>query len=541
MTKKIILFLSVILVVVLSLQGIAVQHEEPAGKSNVVRYPEEIPIDLDANVIYSTNNTITGVSLVGKSTEDYMVAWQESIKRDETNWDTDIFTYDYPAQSVNHYGVVGENDWGFSVSSRSDGYWVVWERNGSIESNHGTLLAKGNLYSYSDPSVYGDKLAFKYTTYYEEGGIKDISIEYTTIDNPTGDIKKVNFPGDLIYCSPIITDEYLAACSNIYSFSNGSLWNGVYQGGIYAIYKDWVISAGVWNFQKSIFIDAINIKTGEYERIASFNTGYDFFDSISFDNYLVAFSYDYSGYIYNVLSHKLYKINNYAGDVWHIAIGGGQVAWTDYYGHNIRVANAPDVGSFVEVKLQQSQTGLDESPNTLMVIDSQGRKYGYDADWKMYREIPGVVEVNNHEVMLFRLSAGNGEHYKYQVIGLNDGKYSLTIKRIGASTRASITELVVKATNISIKSREINQYVVDWQKVASKAADAVKLSIDVNGDGTFEREITASSEITNDVKEGTGLDNMLGLNIGGMMCIAGIAVVVIVIVLIVVLIFKKKK
>ena len=339
---------------------------------------------------------------------------------------------------------------------------------------------------------------------------------------------------------PVISDKYLASGQYIYSFVNGTFWKAVSNGDIMAIYGDWIITAGRWNFGKSIFIDAINIMSGEYERIASFDTSYDFFDSISFDNYLVAFSYDYNGYIYNVLSHKLYQINNYVGDISTIAIGGGKLAWADYYGHNLRVADAPDIGTYVEITLKDKSSQHSETYDSLLIVDSQGRKYGYDREMKEYKEISGVIEINVANPLTYRIPTGAGITFKYQVIGMHDGSYDLYIKKIGSATRASLSELVVNARGISIVKGEIDQYMVDWQKVASNAEDAVKLSIDINGDGTFEKEITTSGEITNAVKEG-GSGNMFGLNIGGIMCIAGIAVVLIVIVLIVVLIVKKKK
>ncbi len=541
MTKKIILFLSVVLLIVLSLQGIAMQHEEQVKEYHATRYAGTISVDLDAHVAYSTNNTIVDLSMAGKSTNDYMVAWDESIKMSETSWDYDVFTYSYPDGSVKHYGKTEELDMSPKISLTNGGYRVIWEQNGSIISSSGDILSGDNLNVYKNPSVWGNKLAFEYYKNDKDGGNQDEWIGYTTLDNPPGNIKKVDFPSSGELSIPVISDKYLASGQYIYSFANGTFWKAVSNGNIMAIYGDWVITAGRWNFGKSIFIDAINIMSGEYKRIASFDTSYDFFDSLSFDNYLVAFSYDYNGYIYNVLSHKLYKINNYAGDIWHIAIGGGKIAWSDYYGHNLRVADAPDVGTYVEITLKDKSTQQGETYDSLLIIDSQGRKYGYDRDMKEYKEISGVIEINVANPITYRIPTGAGISFKYQVIGMHDGSYDLQIKKIGSATRASLSELVVNAKGISIAKGEIDQYVVDWQKVASNAADAVKLSIDANGDGTFEKEITTSSEITNDAKGGSGENNVLDVNIGGMMCLVGIAVVVIVIVLIVLLVAKKKK
>ncbi len=540
MAKKIILFLSVVLVIALSLQGIAVQHGEPMREYHAERYADTVSIDLDASVVYSTDNTIVDLSTTGKSTNDYMVAWDESIKMNENSWDKDVFTYQYQDGSVKHYGKTEELDMSSKISLTNGGYMVIWEQNGSIISSSGDILSGDNLNVYKNPSVWENKLAFEYYKNDNNGGNQDEWIGYTTLDNPPGNIKKVDFTSSGELSIPVISDKYLASGQYIYSFANGTFWKAVSNGNIMAIYGDWVITAGRWNFGKSIFLDAINIMSGECERIASFVTSYDFFDSISFDNYLVTFSYDYNGYIYNVLSHKLYKINNYAGDIWHIAIGGGKITWTDYYGHKLRVADAPDIGTYVEITLKDKSSQHSETYDSLLIVDSQGRKYGYDRDMKEYKEIGGVIEINVANPIIYRIPTGSGVTFKYQVIGMYEGSYDLQIKKIDSAMRSSLSELVVNAKAISIVKGEIDQYVVDWKKVASNAADAVKLSIDINGDGTFEKEITTSGEITNDVKEG-GSGNMFGLILGVMMCIASIAVVVIVIVLIVVLVEKKKK
>ncbi len=514
MNTKIVLFLSIGILTLFLLQGfwMSAGSENELNSRESTRYPEITPISLNARSVYTTDNTIGKISVLGNT-----VAWEEYFNRGNVT-DSDILVYGNGATS--HYGIPGVSELRPRVGSR-----VVWESNGSIASNQGTVLAASGTMSYMSPDIYGSRVAFAYFDGRYKMGYVDIGSSPNFIDVSM----------DYFYY-PVISDKYIAMGNYIHCFANGTTWQILSNGySIYGIYDDWIIYAGRWNFGKSIFIDAMNMKTGEYQRIASFDTGYDFFDSIDMDRYLVVFSYDYQGYIYNVLSHKLYSISQQ--EVWHISIGGGKIAWTDYYGHNVMLADEPSIGSFVEVTLKEVDVQHGENYHHLLVVDSSGRMYGYDSDGTVHKEIPGVVEVSLINPTTYRISVVQGESFKYRVIGGHDGKYTLEIKKYGSASRASLEELIVEAKEIPIKVNEVDQYEVNWEKVASNAADAVKLSVDSDGDGNFDTEIFTSSNISPDVKSGSA---SFGFDLGGMMCIAIALIVVIVVVLAVVLLRKKR-
>ncbi len=476
------------------------------------RYTEITPINLDARTIYTTDNTVGDISVLGGT-----VAWEEYFNRGDSG-DTDIIVY--TNGGTEHYGISGVSERRPRVGSR-----VVWESNGSIESDQGTVLAASADAKYMAPDIRGSRVAFAYFDNGYKMGYVDIGSSPSFIDVSMD-----------YFDYPVISDKYIAMGSYIHCFANGTTWKIISDGySIYGIYDDWIVYAGRWNFGKSIFIDAMDMKTGEYQRIASFDTSYDFFDSIDMDGYLVVFSYDYQGYIYNVLSHKLYSISQQ--EVWHISIGGGKIAWTDYYGHNVMLADEPSIGSFVEVTLKDVDVQHGENYHHLLVVDSSGRMYGYDSDGTVHKEIPGVVEVSLINPTTYRIPVVQGESFRYRVIGGHDGKYTLEIKKYGSASRASLEELIVEAKEIPIKVNEVDQYEVNWEKVASNAADAVKLSVDSDGDGNFDTEIFTSSNISPDVKSGNA---SFGFDLGGMMCIAIALIVVIVVVLAVVLLRKKR-
>ena len=286
-----------------------------------------------------------------------------------------------------------------------------------------------------------------------------------------------------------------------------------------------------WNYEKRIW----QMDIGEYYTLDSFNI----------DGNFVVWSYDGTAYLFNLVTMQLSTYYSPMGSIGEIDVGGGKMLWTvddDYGKHYIVTGDVPATPEYVDVVLTSKVSGLDEEFSNLLLIDSSGNRMGYDSSYHHYEEISGGLELTYGKVMRFRV-VGNTAGLKYQVIGSSDGKYDLIIERHGA-TRGSDLINIAKATDISISKGEIQQYVVDWSKLASGMDGAVEISLDKNGDGTFDTTITTN---TGDINQetidsgGSGGSGGFTLYMGGAMCLILGAIVLVAIVLVVILLRKKKK
>jgi parallel beta-helix repeat protein len=124
------------------------------------------------------------------------------------------------------------------------------------------------------------------------------------------------------------------------------------------------------------------------------------------------------------------------------------------------------------------------SPAELRVHDSQGHVTGL-VNGEKKEEIPGSTYVNDTVIILYP-----NETYSHQVVGLENGNYSLLTIYV---KNGIITTF--KATSIPISTGAIHQYSIDWVSLreGKKGAD---VCVDINGDNAFEWNFTADNELT---------------------------------------------
>jgi hypothetical protein len=79
--------------------------------------------------------------------------------------------------------------------------------------------------------------------------------------------------------------------------------------------------------------------------------------------------------------------------------------------------------------------------------------------------------------------------YQYQVVGLEDGSYTLTVIRAVGNE-----SVVLRAVEIPVSDGEVHQYAIDWEAL-SRGAKSVTVSIDSDGDDTFEKTVLMEGEI----------------------------------------------
>jgi PKD repeat protein len=127
------------------------------------------------------------------------------------------------------------------------------------------------------------------------------------------------------------------------------------------------------------------------------------------------------------------------------------------------------------------------SPGYLTVYDSQNRVTGLVDGVTKEEEIPDSIYSETNELaVIFSPS----ETYRYEVRGTDEGTYGMGI--ISLHDEEADTFHVV---NVPIASGTRHVYTVDWDAL-SQGQPGVTVQIDSDGDGTFERTITADAELT---------------------------------------------
>jgi alpha-tubulin suppressor-like RCC1 family protein len=130
------------------------------------------------------------------------------------------------------------------------------------------------------------------------------------------------------------------------------------------------------------------------------------------------------------------------------------------------------------------------SPVELRVYDSQNRVTGL-VNGIVKEEIPNSSYNSTNTTVVINPAT---DSYYYQVAGTGAGTYGLEVK-VGYFLVGQTTSF--NATDIPILSGAIHQYTIDWDAL-SQGQPGVTLQIDSNGDGKFERTITAGNELTAD-------------------------------------------
>jgi TolB protein len=126
------------------------------------------------------------------------------------------------------------------------------------------------------------------------------------------------------------------------------------------------------------------------------------------------------------------------------------------------------------------------SPGELRVIDSQSRITGL-VNGEVKIDIPNSAYFDHYFALI-----NPSDSYKFTITGTEDGTYGLDLSNTFDGNKVSFT-----ATNLPISRDAIHQFTIDWNAL-SPGNDAVTLQIDANGDGTFEKTVTADKELTRD-------------------------------------------
>jgi len=128
------------------------------------------------------------------------------------------------------------------------------------------------------------------------------------------------------------------------------------------------------------------------------------------------------------------------------------------------------------------------SPGELRVYDSQNRVTGL-VNGQVKEEIQNSIYYEQDEVVVI---FSPSDTYRYEVVGTDEGTYGLEVSFIEEGEAITFT-----ATNIPTSANAVHQYTVDWDAL-SLGEEGVTVKVDSDGDGAFERTITADSVLTRD-------------------------------------------
>ncbi|MBL6982004.1 MAG: SBBP repeat-containing protein [Anaerolineales bacterium] len=143
-----------------------------------------------------------------------------------------------------------------------------------------------------------------------------------------------------------------------------------------------------------------------------------------------------------------------------------------------------------------------ESPGILRVYNSQGQATGI-VNGEVREEIPNSIYDEDEEIAIILFPTNS---YRYQVIGLEDGNYGLTINYTQDNETTTF-----RAVDISITTNAIHQYTVDWKSLA-EGEKGIAVQIDSDGDGIFEETINTSEYLSEDEFQSQRLFSLLKAN-----------------------------
>ncbi len=128
------------------------------------------------------------------------------------------------------------------------------------------------------------------------------------------------------------------------------------------------------------------------------------------------------------------------------------------------------------------------SPGEMYIRDSQGRLTGLVAG-NIREEIPeSAYDAENRRILIFDVK----DTYSCNIIGTENGNYELRITNVDNGKA-----IVFTSKEIPTNFGTIQQYAIDWS-LLSEGKEGATIEVDSNGDGTFEKTITAGYELTHD-------------------------------------------
>jgi chitodextrinase len=125
------------------------------------------------------------------------------------------------------------------------------------------------------------------------------------------------------------------------------------------------------------------------------------------------------------------------------------------------------------------------SPAELRIYDSQGNVTGL-VNGTVKEEIPNSIYDEESEIIVI-FSPEDINSYSYKVAGTDNGTYGLEVTAVESGEADTFA-----VTNISTTNETTHQYDVNW----STLSQGVNMSIDADGDGIFERNITIRLPVT---------------------------------------------
>lgn len=179
------------------------------------------------------------------------------------------------------------------------------------------------------------------------------------------------------------------------------------------------------------------------------------------------------------------KYTNHIGEILK-----NSLSWNWYHAEGVE--NDPFLGNkFIEAYNNKEEVILCSSAY-LLIYDSQGNATGLIDDTSV-QEIPNSIYDpnsfydNEREIAVIFFPS---DSYRYNVVGIEDGSYSLTINstKEGDSKKFEAIEI---PTTVGV----IYQYTIDWEML-SEGEEGVTVQMDFDGDGTPELTVTTESIFT---------------------------------------------
>ena len=188
-----------------------------------------------------------------------------------------------------------------------------------------------------------------------------------------------------------------------------------------------------------------------------------------------------------------YITNAWPGDWWHLWLDDNG----DAIGHppnnlgndgELAVATQIGVPGTENLRLTPWISVGKRSPGELRVYDSQNRVTGL-VNGEVKEEIPNSIYDQQDEIVEIFSPA---DTYRYQVLGTDEGTYGLDIASIEDSEATTFT-----AIDIPTSADATHQYTIDWDAL-SQGEEGVRVQVDSEGDGEFEQDFMADSDLTQD-------------------------------------------
>lgn len=185
---------------------------------------------------------------------------------------------------------------------------------------------------------------------------------------------------------------------------------------------------------------------------------------------------------YNGRSEHPTEYVNHIGEILK-----NSLSWNWYYAEEVK--DNPILGNkFIEAYNNKEEVILCSSAY-LLIYDSQGNSTGL-IDGESVQEIPNSIYDPNsfyageREIAIIFFP---NDSYRYNVVGIEDGRYSLTIN----STKEGDTNKF-EAIEIPTSAGVIYQYTIDWEML-SEGREGVVVEVDFDGDGIFELTTTVGN------------------------------------------------